>query len=212
MKKFDKIIFLACGLLLTLAAFPVFAQKNTELNKKPLRDFADLLNQKIADKKVDLNAPFSVELELLLTDKGRIDAKKSKFTRSEGDKQIIEVVTLAIDAVNDSGMFAFLKGLGFEKANLALSQNNEDFSAILSSEQSTSQNALTVSSGLNFLIKLAFKADADGKRKLDEDEKMLLTGLKILTNDKKVVLSFSSTKSAFQEMITRNLEDDRDIQ
>ncbi len=62
MKKFGKSVFLACGLLLMLAALPVLAQKNVEINKKPLRDFADLVNQKIAGKKVDLNAPFSVEL------------------------------------------------------------------------------------------------------------------------------------------------------
>lgn len=42
MKKFNQIIFIACGIaILTLAAFPVFAQdEKIEINKMAIKDFA----------------------------------------------------------------------------------------------------------------------------------------------------------------------------
>jgi len=49
MKKFRQIVFLACGLLLTLAAFPVFAQEKSadefKINLRPMQDLAQVVSE-----------------------------------------------------------------------------------------------------------------------------------------------------------------------
>ena len=110
MKKIVQIVFLACGLLLTVAAFPVFAQEEkVEINKMLFNNFVQIIKQKVDAGKIDLTESFSIELEGVLNKDGKLDAKKSKFTRSEGDAAMIEIGKSFIEAVGDSGFFRHLK-------------------------------------------------------------------------------------------------------
>ena len=200
MKKFDKIIFLACGLLLTLAAFPVFAQKNTELNKKPLLDFADLLNQKIADKKVDLTKPFSVEVKGVLTKEGKLDSKTAKFTKSEGDAEMIEVGKGFIEAINDSGFFIYLSHLLVDNINFAISQDENRFTGIIKSEVATAQRANTTASGLKMLFQIV------QTQTKNEDDRLLLSYFNVTANDKNLVINFVAPREEIQRLLEKNLE------
>ena len=157
MKKSVKNIFLVCGLLLTLAAFPVFAQEADQfrLDKRPLQDLADLVNEKFAAGKIDLTKPFSIQLEGVLNEDGKLDPKKSKFTKGEGDTAMIEIGKGFIQAINDGGFFNYLKQLGIEKVNLTLSQDDATVKGIIKSELPTQEKAKTIASGLNAMFAIA---------------------------------------------------------
>ena len=135
MRKFLKQISFLCGLLLTLAAFPVFAQNQpVELNKKPLRDFGENVSSKIKKKEIDLTKPFLIEMRGTLNQEGKFDKQKTSFVRAEGDQQMLELVKNAIEATNDSGFFAYLRQLDVEDIILNLSQDDKQFNAIFTSE------------------------------------------------------------------------------
>jgi len=51
-----------------------------EVNKKPLTDFADAVAAQWAAKQIDLNQPFTVSLDGVLTNDGKLDPKKSTST------------------------------------------------------------------------------------------------------------------------------------
>src|SRR5687768_8765744 len=126
MRKFLKQISFICGLLLLLAAFPVFAQEKHSdeivVNKKPLQDWASFLFDKIEKNEVDLTQSFLVELDGELTKEGKLDKQKSKFIRTEGDVQMVEIAKRAIEAFHDSGMFNYLLNLGIKKVNVVYAQ------------------------------------------------------------------------------------------
>lgn len=202
MKKFGKIIFLACGLLLTLAAFPVFAQEDIEINKQPLQDFGEYVLEKVSKKEVDLTKNFLVELQGTITADGKFDRdpKKSRFVKTEGDQAMTDVAKFAIEAIGDSGLLNFLKGLGIDKANFILQQDNDQLYASITSDQKTEQEAKIVSSRLNALISI-------GKFTVKEEAaKILLNAAKVESQGKNFVLNFKLPKPIAQDMINRQLQ------
>jgi hypothetical protein len=196
--------FFACGLLLTLAAFPVFAQETTPskdvINKKPIQDFADFVSEKIVKNEVDLNAPFSIELEGFLNKDGKLDVNKSKFVKSEGDAQIIEVVKAGISAVSDSNLLAYLENLGVENVNLVVSQDANNFSAVIKSEVKSDARAKTLSSGFNTLLHIA-KTDRKHQK-----EEVLLKAMRTSAQGKFFVLDFAMPKATLQELIRSEIK------
>ena len=126
MRKFYRALFLLCGLLLTLAAFPGFAQQNqspgVEVNQRPFQDLVGLVKMQVDKKQVDLTKPFSIELEGTLDNSERLDPKTAKFIKTEGDEKTASIAKSFVEAVNVSGMFAYLKNYGVDKINFALAQ------------------------------------------------------------------------------------------
>lgn len=203
MKNTVKQILLLCGVVLGLAALPAFAQekRSVEINKRPLQDFVALLKEQIDAGKVDLTKSFAVELEGVLTRDGKFDLKKSKYVRSEGDAQMLEIAKKAILAVNDSGYFAYLSNFGVEKVNFILAQDEKEVSAIVKSEVLSAEKAKTIASAFNLLIS-AGKA----KDNVSEDEKVLLDRARVTSEGKNFSLNFAAPTPVVHEMIKRKLE------
>ena len=199
MKKFDKIIFLACGLLLMLAALPVLAQQNIELNKKPLQEFDETVKPKVDNKEIDFSKLFLVEIEGYLTNEGRLDTKKTKIIRREGDTQMDEVAVSSVLAISDSGFFAYLGNLGIEKVNIIIGQDDKQFYTNLISEVNTIGRAKTITSSINTIVQIAKIQEKN------EDTKLLLNNLRVSNDDKKVIFNCSLPATTAQEMIKRNL-------
>ena len=212
MKKFNQTIFLVCGIVLTLAAFPVFAQEENranrnEINKKPFQDFAGYVKEKTATGKVDLSKPFSIELESVLTKDGKFDAKQSKFIKTEGDAEMIEIGKRFIEAVGDSGVFGYLKDLGIVKFNLTLAQNDSQTYAVVITEQLKEQRAKTIATLFGMAIRMSSLPDKEGRRILSDDERVLFNGVKLESEDGKLLINAVYEKSAIQEMINRRLRE-----
>ena len=205
MTRFVKSFFLFCGIVSALAAFPVFGQENKDgitINKRPFKDFGEFVKQKLDNKEVDLDKPFLVELEGILTKDGRFDTKNTRFIRSEGDAEMIKVAKQAISAISDSGWFAYLQKSGVEKINLILAQDDKTVSSIIKSEMADENKAKTIASGLNAIIQIGKTKIKDG-----EDEKLLLNGANVASKEKQFIINFAMPKSAAQEMINRRLKE-----
>ena len=205
MKKSIKTIFLACGWLLTLAAFPVFAQEKpmneSKFNRKPLQDLTELVRGKTAAGKLDLTKPFSIELEGALGNNGRFDARKSKFIKVAGDAAMINIGKSFIEAVGDSGFFNHIKEFGIEKLNLTLVQDANQISTSLIAEIETPQKAAAISSSLNNMVTRAVQMTKDEMRNLDERERILIVGLQASSIGKTLVIKLIYEKSDVQKMI-----------
>jgi len=204
MSRFVKSFFLLCGLILTLAAFPVLGQENSngiEINKKPLKDLAE----SVKVKKIDWAKPFRVELEGSLTKEGKFDQKKTKITKSEGDAELAEVVKQAFAAVSDSGWLGYLRNQGIEKIKISSAQNSETFSVSVISQLPTPERANTISSGLNSLVNIVLMLDKNGTKKLGDDEKKLLSSTRTTVQEKTVNINVSLSANDFQEMLKRQI-------
>lgn len=202
MRKIKQIIFIACGMMaLTLAAFPVFAQdEKIEINKMPIKDFALNIKRQVEAGKIDLTKSFSLELEGVLTKDGKLDPKKSKFTKSGGDAAMIEVGKQFVETVSNSGGFQYLTALGIEKINFAVSQNEKQITAIVKSETATPSKAKTMASGINMMLKMA------AMKSNNEDDKALLSYFNVIADDKIFVINFAAPREEVHEVLKKHLE------
>lgn len=213
MKHGFKLNFLLCGILLTFAAFPVFAQNETgediQINKKPMADFGNLVKEKIEKGEIDLTKPFKVVVEGVLTRDGKFDTSldketkkpKSQITLAEGDEKMVEVAKMALEAVGDSGWLGYLRNFGAEKVKMTFAQDNENTFLIIESEQATPEKARLMASGLGMVISTAKYV------KLGEDETILINGAqKPTVNGKIFIFNFALPKQIVQDMIKRNLK------
>jgi hypothetical protein len=194
------LIIMSC--LTILATLSIFGQNefNPKFNKKPLQDFAVNLNQKLDSKEVDLDKPFSVTLDGYLTKEGKIDVKRSRFTKSEGDEKIIAVAKKAIEAVNDTGFFSYLSDLQIEKVKMVFSQDENNVVAILTSEMLDKNRARTVASAFKVLFTIA-------KMKVKEEEiKILLGAATSQSNDNNFILNFLLPKSEAHRLLKNELQ------
>ncbi|CAN5526726.1 hypothetical protein BH10ACI2_BH10ACI2_23810 [soil metagenome] len=175
-----------------------------EINKKPLVDFADDVAAKWDAKQVDLDQPFTIAMNGLLTAEGKLDREKSKFdlTKSKGDPKMIDVAKLAIEAVGDSGFLTYLKSLDVDKFTVTLVQDDKQITAVISSAQKTPERANTVATGIRNSISLGKIAVQN-----PSDERTLLDAATVTSDGKNFLLNFAIPKPVAQEMITRKLKE-----
>ncbi|MEO8073374.1 MAG: hypothetical protein ABI686_08995 [Acidobacteriota bacterium] len=188
---------------------PVSSDSVTDFqpNKKPLEDFADEILAKRADtqKKLDLTKSFKVVMSGVLTEDGKLDPKKSRYAKlkdeEQGDQEMVDIAKDAIEAINNSGLFYYLKTLGVDKVDFTLIQDDKQIYAVISSSQKDENKAKTVSSGFNNLLSLA-------KLTVKEAElKTLLDSAKVEPQGKNFVLNFTIDKPTAQQMIEKKLQE-----
>jgi hypothetical protein len=189
-----------------------------EINKEPMKKFASDVKVKFEKKEIDLSQNFTVVADGVLTKEGKLDTTidkktklpKSRILKSEGNEQMVEVAKQAIAAIGDSGWLSYLQGLGIDKFNFTIVQDNDNLQVIITSDLPTPERANTVSSGMRGLISTAFLLDKNNVKKLGEDEKLLLSKANATVNPqntKQFVLNFLIEKPIAQEMITRKLKE-----
>lgn len=179
-------------------------------NKKPLQDFADDILAKRADKQskqsnLDLTKSFKVKMSGVLTEDGKLDPKKSGYVKlkdeEQGDPEMVNIAKEAIEAVNNSGLFYYLKTLGVDKVDFTLIQDDKQIYAVISSSQKDENKAKSISSGFNNLLSIA-------KLTVKEEElKTLLNSAKVEPNGKNFVLNFNIDKPTAQKMIEKKLQE-----
>ena len=188
---------------------PVASDSVTDFqpNKKPLEDFADEILAKRADKqnKLDLTKSFKVVMSGVLTEEGKLDPKKSRYVKlkdeEQGDQEMVGIAKDAIEAINNSGLFYYLKTLGVDKVDFTLIQDDKQIYAVISSSQKDENKAKTISSGFNNLLSIA-------KLTVKEQElKTLLDSAKVEPQGKNFVLNFNIEKPIAQKMIEQKLQE-----
>ena len=182
------------------------AVAEVELNKKPFEDLGDFINDSLEKKEVDLTKPFLVVMDGVIKDDGKLDPKKTRFTKVEGDEKMREVARQAIEAVGDSGFLTYLKTSGVDKVNFTIVQDDKQINIILVSDQKTPERAKSSASLLNFTIGGLKYADEKNVKKLDENSKTLIENSKITSDGKIFTLNFTLPKQAAQELISATLK------
>jgi hypothetical protein len=207
-QKIGKCLFLIICLI-CLAGLSVFAQSAAEkeagINKRPLKDFARLVSDKVTANKIDLTEEFSIEIESFLTKQGKLDAKRTKFQKTEGNENLVEIAKQAIQAVSDSGWLGYLQKLGVDKINVKLSQDKEIVKVIIACEQTSQEKARITSSAFNALLKLVVLSKKQNYQTISNTENMLLNGTKVTSEENRFIINFELPKSSVEMMIRDEL-------
>lgn len=177
------------------------AVTEVEINKKPLQDFADDIVTRWSKKEIDLTKNFAVRINATLTDDGKFDPDKTRFTAQQGDEDIVNVAKSAIEAVGNSGFLAHLRNLDVKQVEMTLVQDGARLYATVISVQKTPEQAKTTASSLRNLIsisKLAIKG---------EDEKVLLDNAKVTSEGRNFQIVVNLPKPVASEMMNRKLQE-----
>ena len=148
---------------------------------------------------------FKVQMIGELDKDGKLDATKSRYVKfkpeEQGDQAMVDIAKAAIEAINNSGLFYYLKTQGVDKVEFLLVQDDKQISAIITSSQKSEERAKTISSGLNGLLALA------GTQVKEEELKTLIKSAKVEPKGKNFILNFNIEKPVAQEMIARKLQE-----
>lgn len=202
MKGRLKHFLFSCGIALTLAAFPVFGQTDAKINRQPLRDFSQLVIDRLQKNEVVLSDNFLVEISGELGENGKFDRKKTRYVRAEGSQRTVDIAKSGIEAINETGLFKHLSQLGSDKLNVIFAQTDEQLYAVINFEFDSANKIKTAKSGFEMVLSIS-KASSK-----NEDEKILLDGASISESGKTVTIKIAVEKTVAQEMIRRKLSEE----
>jgi hypothetical protein len=175
--------------------------KEGEINKKALKDFAAYANDLKSQGKLDLNKPFEIVIEAVLDENGKL--KDPKFTKKEGDPNLVELFGRMIAALNDSGFLVYLKPIDKDnpgtKVVFTVKQGETEVLASVESEVSSDNSARVLASAFN--TALAIGADS----RAGKDEEVLLRNTTASPNGKKIVFNFNMPRQAVVDLIKKQL-------
>ena len=172
-----------------------------EINKKALKDFAAYANELKNQGKLDLDKPFEIVIEAELDENGKL--KDPKFTKKEGDPNLVELFGRMIAALNDSGFLVYLKPIDKDnpgtKVVFTVKQGEKEVLASVESEVSSDNSARVLASAFN--TALAIGADS----RAGKDEEVLLRNTTASPNGKKIVFNFNMPRQAVVDLIKKQL-------
>ena len=172
------------------------------INKKVLKDFAAYANDLKNQGKLDLNKPFEIIIEAELDEKGKL--KNPRFTKKEGDENLVDLFGRMIAALNDSGFLTYLQPISKDNpgatVKITVKQGEQEVLASVESEASSPQRAESLASALNNLLYFGAGSRA-GK-----DEEVLMKNTNATPEGKKVVVNFSMPRQSVVDMIKKQLE------
>jgi hypothetical protein len=175
--------------------------KENEINKKALKDFAIYANDLKNKGQLDLNKPFEIVIEAVLDDHGKL--KDPKFTKKEGDQNLVDLFGRMIAALNDSGFLVYLKPIDKDnpgtKVVFTIKQGETEVLASVESEASSDDSARVLAKGFNAALMIGAESRA-GK-----DEEILLRNTSAAPNGKKIIFNFTMPRQAVVDLIKKQL-------
>lgn len=173
-----------------------------QINKKVLKDFAAYANDLKNQGKLDLNKPFEVIIEAELDENGKL--KNPRFTKKEGDANLVDLFGRMVAALNDSGFLTYLQPISKDNPNatvkITVKQGEQEVLASVESEASSPERAQSLAKALNALLVLGAGSRA-GK-----DEEVIMRNTNAAPDGKKVVVNFSMERQSLVDMIKKQLE------
>jgi hypothetical protein len=175
--------------------------KEGEINKRALKDFAAYANELRSQGKLDLDKPFEIVIEAELDGNGKL--KDPKFTKKEGDPNLVDLFGRMVAAMNDSGFLIYLKPIDKDnpgtKVIFTVKQGETEVLASVESEVSSDASARLLAKGFNAALTIGAESRA-GK-----DEEVLLRNTSAEPNGKKIVFNFTMPRQAVVDLIKRQL-------
>lgn len=174
----------------------------TQLNKQPLKDFANYANGLKKEGKLDLDQPFEIIIEAEMDENGKL--KNPRFTKKAGDPNLIDLFGRLVSALNDSGFLVYLKPINKDnpgaKVTFTIKQGETDVLASVESEVSSPDSARVLAKALN--AALVFGAGS----RAGKDEALLMRNTNATPDGKKIVVNFSMPRQSVVDLIKKNLE------
>jgi len=174
----------------------------TQINKKPLKDFAAYANDLKNQGKLDLNKPFEVVITAELDENGKL--KNWNYVTKAGDPNIADLFGRMIAALNDSGFLVYLQPISKDnpgaQVKITVKQGEQEVLASVESETSSPARAESLARALNNLLYFGAGSRA-GK-----DEEVLMKNTNATPDGKKVVVNFSMPRQSVVDMIKRQLQ------
>ena len=175
--------------------------KENEINKKALKDFAIYANDLKNKGQLDLNKPFEIVIEAELDKDGKL--RDPKFTKKEGDQNLVDLFGRMIAALNDSGFLIYLKPIDKDnpgtKVVFTIKQGETEVLASVESETSSDDSARVLAKGFNAALMIGAESRA-GK-----DEEILLRNTTASPNGKKIIFNFTMPRQAVVDLIKKQL-------
>jgi hypothetical protein len=175
--------------------------KENEINKKALKDFAIYANDLKNKGQLDLDKPFEIIIEAELDGNGKL--KDPKFTKKEGDQNLVDLFGRMIAALNDSGFLIYLKPIDKDnpgtKVVFTIKQGETEVLASVESEASSDDSARVLAKGFNAALMIGAESRA-GK-----DEEILLRNTSASPNGKKIIFNFTMPRQAVVDLIKKQL-------
>jgi hypothetical protein len=175
--------------------------KEGEINKKALKDFAAFANDLKHQGKLDLDKPFEIVVEAELDQNGKL--KNPRFTKKEGDPNLVELFSQMISALNDSGFLIYLKPVDKDnpgsKVVFTIKQGETEVLATVESEASSDDSARVLAKGFNAALVIGAESRA-GK-----DEEVLLRNTSAEPVGKKIIFNFTMPRQAVVDLIKKQL-------
>ena len=174
----------------------------TQINKKALKDFAAYANDLKNHGKLDLNKPFEVIIEAELDENGKL--KNARFTKKEGDANLVDLFGRMISALNDSGFLIYLKPISKDNpgatVKFTIKQGEIDVLASVESEASSADSARILAKALN--AALVFGAGS----RAGKDEAVVMRNTNASQDGRKVLVNFSMPRQGLVDLLKKQLE------
>ena len=173
-----------------------------QINKKVLKDFAAYANDLKNQGKLDLNKPFEIVIEAELDDKGKL--KNPRFTKKEGDENLVDLFGRMIAALNDSGFLVYLQAISKDNPNatvkITVKQGLQEVLATVESEASSAGQAESLAKALNLML------FAGAKTRAGKDEEVIMKNTNASQDGKKVVVNFAMPRQSVVDMIKKQMQ------
>ncbi|MBC7796523.1 MAG: hypothetical protein H7Z37_06605, partial [Pyrinomonadaceae bacterium] len=176
---------------------------DVELNRKPLVDYGQRVEQLQKDKKVDLTKPFHIIIEGELSKDGKL--LNAKSTPISGDAALNALATELIGVMNDSNILSYLKALTKDapkgrRIKFDVSQDDKELKALVTTETESDVKANKLSSGMNGLI---FSGKMLRPANQGKVEGVILEQVKVTSSGNQVLINFGMDK----EKVTKLIQD-----
>ena len=186
----------------TAAQNNVTLPDENQINKRALKDFANFANELKNQGKFDLNKPFEIVIEAQLDEKGKL--VNPKFTKQEGDANLVELFGRMVSALNDSGFLTYLSPISKDNpgstVRIMVKQGDKEVLASVESETTSPERAKSLAGVLNNLLYFGAGSRA-GK-----DEEVIMKNTTATPDGKKVVVNFSMPRQNLVDMIKKQMQ------
>lgn len=160
-----------------------------------------------ADGKLDVGAPFDVEMRARLGPDGKIDPASVTFPRSEGNAGMNELVKGFLVTIDQSGYTRHLAEIGASDIVVRTRQDDSLFNATLTSEMSNVLRAITVKTMATAMVSL-LKAQKSSENASEADRRdlTLLNGTTATSSGRSLIIALELPKVTFREMVEKELK------
>lgn len=178
-----------------------------ELNKRPIADLGNYVNDLKAKNLVDLQSDFVISAKGRLDKDGRLDPKTFRFLNtSSKDPKMFEVVKTSVEAVNVAGYMRYLQAILGKDVGFTFQQDAENLSATLQSDLESESRAVARKSTLDLMIAAWKKSKSNENSSQNEkDDFTLLQNVTTEVKGKSLIIKFVVPKNVAHPMIERKL-------